>query len=59
MRGVYPTEGGSAWEDVDMIYGVGHVNDNHWVAYEVRTQDHLIVVYGFKGRRPEAVQEFR
>lgn len=34
VHGSYPVVDGLPWEDVDLVYGIGHVLGNHWVAYE-------------------------
>lgn len=45
MEGSLPKERQIAWRNVKRIYGIAHVNETHWVAYEVDFMGEFIKVY--------------
>lgn len=45
LLGHYPVDGPVSWNDVEEIYGIAHVLNDHWVAYAIDLLEERIVVY--------------
>ncbi|KAH6822349.1 hypothetical protein C2S53_003814 [Perilla frutescens var. hirtella] len=45
IEGSYPESGGLPWHEAEKIYGIGHVNENHWVLYVISIHKQDIKVY--------------
>lgn len=45
VLGIYPLERPLRWCDALEIYGIAHINFNHWVAYEIDMLSEKIIVF--------------
>ncbi|KAH6824119.1 hypothetical protein C2S53_012004 [Perilla frutescens var. hirtella] len=45
VSGRQPTTGSLAWKDVERIFGVGDLDSNHWILYEICKSEELVRVY--------------
>ncbi|KAH6825074.1 hypothetical protein C2S53_018453 [Perilla frutescens var. hirtella] len=62
VRGAYPRQAALDWYVASAVYGVGNLNDDHWVCYEISFEEKRITEYDSmsKSKREEDVlQHFR
>ncbi|KAH6782029.1 hypothetical protein C2S51_007322 [Perilla frutescens var. frutescens] len=60
--GAYPRQAALDWYVASAVYGMGNLNDDHWVCYEISFEEKRITVYDSmsKSKREEDVlQHFR
>ncbi|KAH6808095.1 hypothetical protein C2S51_029203 [Perilla frutescens var. frutescens] len=53
VEGSYLEFGGLPWHEAEKIYGIGHVNENHWVLYVISINEQDIKVYDSLSKKLE------